>query len=378
MAVGRERAARVGCDEREQGARSRGAGSTSCGPRGRRADPSRSVSHQAGQHRRRAHLRGGTDRLGSSPARVHGDGSGGAQRRAGLHLPRRRGPGRALPRSEAGGLQPRPPRRVRSLLPARHVRAGDGPDPQGSRPPQARVDGVRQRRRPGHGPGDLGAPESPPPERPERGDARTNHAARAPPGRDRCAGARHAGSVRAAPGAARRDTGLHRRATRAGAGAQAARALGRERFARLHRRPAASHRSPRVFADALRRRHGHRPAGAGRDSERLGRGRLPLEGRDLRGGAAAAPAARQTARGNRAAHECLDIYPAPGESVPADEPRAGLYVPQSGGPGSRRPSLCQPLGRLDGDRRIAAHHRDPPGPRADRPGPRWPRFSCPA
>src|SRR5205814_7095027 len=73
------RAAR--CDDREQGARNRRAGSTPCGPRGRRAGPSRSISDQAGQHRRRPYLRGGTDRLGSSPARVHGDGSGGAERR---------------------------------------------------------------------------------------------------------------------------------------------------------------------------------------------------------------------------------------------------------------------------------------------------------
>src|SRR5437016_13541696 len=50
-------------------------------------------------------------------------------------------PGRAVHRPETGELQPRPPRRVRSFLLARHVRAGDGPDPPGSRHPQTSVDG---------------------------------------------------------------------------------------------------------------------------------------------------------------------------------------------------------------------------------------------
>ncbi len=62
--------------------------------------------------------------------------------RTGRHFSRRCSPGRAIRRRSEGSLQPRPCRRLYSIL--GHLRTGDDIDSQGSRPAQARLGRVRQ------------------------------------------------------------------------------------------------------------------------------------------------------------------------------------------------------------------------------------------
>ncbi len=133
------------------------------------------------------------------------------------HLPRRRGPGRAVSRSRAAGLQPRPPRGRHPPVHPLGLRAGDDPGAARPRPAGAAVDDLRQSARSRHRAGHLGADQQ---RAPGRGSTRTaarRHAAGPGRGPDRLPGPRAARVRRHGRGRHAGDAGAARQPAGGGA-----------------------------------------------------------------------------------------------------------------------------------------------------------------